>query len=59
MEETLILSPVAESREKLLTELYKKTFPSVAKYIRKKGGCFDEAGIFFMMHSWCIMRKDL
>ena len=32
-----------EEREKLLTALYKKTFPAVAKYIHRMGGSLEEA----------------
>ena len=33
----------AEGREKLFIALYKSVFPSVAKYVAKMGGAFDEA----------------
>jgi DNA-directed RNA polymerase specialized sigma24 family protein len=33
----------AASREELLTVLYKKAFPVVARYISRRGGSFDEA----------------
>ncbi len=43
MEETLVLTTTTEDREKFFTELYKKTFPSVAKYISRMGGSLEEA----------------
>lgn len=46
MEETLVVAAVKD-REKLLTALYKSTFPSVARYIQKKGGTFEEAKDIF------------
>ena len=37
----------AEEREKLFINLYKSTFPTVARYISKMGGSFDEAKDIF------------
>ena len=37
----------AEEREKLFIALYKSTFASVARYINKMGGSFDEAKDIF------------
>lgn len=37
----------AEEREKLFITLYKSAFPSVARYISKMGGSFDEAKDIF------------
>jgi DNA-directed RNA polymerase specialized sigma24 family protein len=42
-----ILIRTAEEREKLFIALYKSAFPSVARYISKMGGSFDEAKDIF------------
>jgi DNA-directed RNA polymerase specialized sigma24 family protein len=48
MEEMLELAPpVIRTREQLLTEFYKETFPGVAKYIQRKGGTLEEAKDIF------------
>lgn len=43
MAEEKFSSGNAEGREKLFIALYKSVFPSVAKYVAKMGGTFDEA----------------
>jgi len=47
MPEMNILIRTAEEREKLFIALYKSAFPSVARYISKMGGSFDEAKDIF------------
>ena len=47
MPEMNILIRTTEEREKLFIALYKSTFPSVARYISKMGGSFDEAKDIF------------
>jgi len=37
----------AEEREKFFMELYKTSFPVIAKYISRRGGSFDEAKDIF------------
>ncbi len=37
------LNNTPAEREKLFTNLYKKAFPAVAKYVSKMGGSFDDA----------------
>jgi DNA-directed RNA polymerase specialized sigma24 family protein len=39
----IVFDEPAIQREKLITELYKSTFPTVAKYVSKMGGSFDDA----------------
>ena len=43
MPEEMISIGNAEAREKLFIALYKNVFPSVAKYVTRMGGTFDEA----------------
>ena len=38
---------LSESREAVFTDLYLKAFPSVAKYVSRRGGSFDEAKDIF------------
>jgi DNA-directed RNA polymerase specialized sigma24 family protein len=47
MPEMNILNRTAAEREKLFIALYKSVFPSVARYISKMGGSFDEAKDIF------------
>jgi RNA polymerase sigma factor (sigma-70 family) len=47
MQELEILITTKEEREVLFTDLYKKAFPSVAAFISRKGGNFDEAKDIF------------
>jgi DNA-directed RNA polymerase specialized sigma24 family protein len=47
MPEMNILIRTIEEREKLFIALYKSTFPSVARYINKMGGSFDDAKDIF------------
>jgi DNA-directed RNA polymerase specialized sigma24 family protein len=47
MPEMNILIRTPEEREKLFIALYKSTFPSVARYISKMGGSFDDAKDIF------------
>jgi DNA-directed RNA polymerase specialized sigma24 family protein len=47
MPEINILARATEEREKLFIALYKNAFPSVARYISKMGGSFDEAKDIF------------
>lgn len=39
----IVFDEPAAQREKLLTELYKSAFPTVAQYVSKMGGSFDDA----------------
>lgn len=39
----IVFDEQAAQREKLITELYKSAFPTVAKYVSKMGGSFDDA----------------
>ena len=43
MDKTDLLEQAAAKREQLFMDLYKKTFPTAARYISKMGGSFDEA----------------
>ncbi|HVS93458.1 MAG TPA: sigma-70 family RNA polymerase sigma factor [Mucilaginibacter sp.] len=45
-EEKISILP-AKDREKLFIDLYKSTFPAVARYVSKMGGTFDEAKDIF------------
>ena len=47
MLEIPVIKNAAKEREKLFTTLYKKTFPSVAKYISRMGGTLEEAKDIF------------
>jgi len=47
MDENKIIVKTSEDREKLFIALYKSVFPSVARYISKMGGSFDEAKDIF------------
>ena len=47
MPEMNILIRTTAEREKLFIALYKSAFPSVARYISKMGGTFDEAKDIF------------
>ena len=42
-----ILISTVEQREELFIELYKSVFPSVARYVSKLGGSFEEAKDIF------------
>jgi DNA-directed RNA polymerase specialized sigma24 family protein len=42
-----LIRTTAEDREQLFIALYKSAFPSVARYISKMGGSFDEAKDIF------------
>jgi len=46
-EMTNLIRTTTEDREKLFIALYKSAFPSVARYISKMGGSFDEAKDIF------------
>lgn len=43
MAHEIVFDKPAAQREKLITELYKSAFPTVAKYVSKMGGSFDDA----------------
>lgn len=47
MREMNNLIQTAADREKLFIALYKSTFPSVARYVSKMGGAFDDAKDIF------------
>ncbi|SEO13280.1 DNA-directed RNA polymerase specialized sigma subunit, sigma24 family [Mucilaginibacter gossypiicola] len=43
MAHEIVFDKPATEREKLITELYKSAFPTLAKYVSKMGGSFDDA----------------
>lgn len=43
MAHEIVFDKPAIQREKLITELYKNAFPTLAKYVSKMGGSFDDA----------------
>jgi DNA-directed RNA polymerase specialized sigma24 family protein len=47
MEETIILETASEKRETFFLYLYKKAFPSVARYVSRMGGTLEEAKDIF------------
>jgi DNA-directed RNA polymerase specialized sigma24 family protein len=47
MEETIILETTDEQRETFFIHLYKKAFPSIARYISRMGGSLEEAKDIF------------
>lgn len=47
MTHEIVFDKSAARREKLITELYQSAFPTVAKYISKMGGSFDDAKDIF------------
>ncbi|ASU33396.1 RNA polymerase subunit sigma-70 [Mucilaginibacter xinganensis] len=59
MPEMDVLISTAKQREQLFIALYKSAFPSVARYISKMGGSFDEAKDVFQDALVIYYEKEL
>lgn len=47
MMQSMLIEDIAEERKALFMQLYQRAFPLVAKYVRNRGGSFDEAKDIF------------